>query len=245
MCGEITVSHYLKDFLTSEFGLPGSRVHVIHRWRDIEEICRAAAHVVRRDREEPVFGCVARLDWMKDYNTVLRAFAQCTRTLRQSRLLIVGDGHDRARLEGLASELGIRDRVDFVGHRSDVPELLGKMDIFVFATSETEGFGNAMIEAMAAGVPVIAPRVGPTVEVLNNGSVGVIVPPGDADAMAAAMASLWRDERGRLDLRVRAMQWVRENFTEEVVAPKLFALIYGPGRSPTKHPRRSKLRPSS
>jgi glycosyltransferase involved in cell wall biosynthesis len=197
------ISRYLRDFLTRVYLMPVSRIHVHYRWREVSTIREKAARSERLPGSGPVFGCVARLDWMKDYDTVIRAFAVVNARLGGARLSIVGDGDERERLERLVVQVGVQGAVEFVGHSRDVPSLLARMDIFVFATSETEGFGTVLAEAMAAGVPIIAPVVGLAPEILDDGSVGVLVPPRDIGAMADAMIALWEDHERRAQLSAR------------------------------------------
>ena len=225
--GEIVISRYLRDFLTRVYLMPASRIHVHYRWREVNTIRQRAVRSERLPGSGPVFGCVARLDWMKDHDTVIRAFAVVNARLGGARLSIVGDGDERERLERLVVQVGVQGSVEFVGHSLDVPSLLAEMDIFVFATSETEGFGTVLAEAMAAGVPIIAPAVGPAPEILGDGSVGVLVPPRDVGAMADAMIALWGDHERRAQLSARGLDWAREHFTEETAAPRLLELIYG------------------
>ena len=122
---------------------------------------------------------VARLDPIKDQATLIRAFAQVVKEHPRAELWLVGDGTRAAELCELAAAEGVADGVVFWGPRSDVPELLGQMDVFAFSTSRDEGFGIALIEAMAAGLPVVASDVPACREVLGSGAAGVLVPPGD------------------------------------------------------------------
>ena len=225
--GEIVISNYLRGFLRDHYRLPSPRLHLAYRWREVQAIHASVTRAVRQETATPVFGCVARLNWMKDYDTVIRAFAIAAREIPGSRLLIVGDGEERARLQQLSFDLDLARDIDFVGHSHDVPSMLARMDIFVFPTSATEGFGTVLAEAMAAGLPIIAPAIGPAPEILGDGAAGVIVPPTDPAAMATAMVSLWRDPALRAALSARGMKRVNDHFSEEACAPKLLELIYG------------------
>ncbi|MDQ3254932.1 MAG: glycosyltransferase, partial [Acidobacteriota bacterium] len=112
----------------------------------------------------------------------------------------------RARLAGLADELGIGDRVHFLGRRDDVPALLAALDIFVSA-SRSEAFGLAMVEAMVAGVPVIATATEGAREIITDNVTGRLVPVGNPEALADASLALIADVamRARLTERARAM----------------------------------------
>jgi glycosyltransferase involved in cell wall biosynthesis len=119
--------------------------------------------------------------------------------LRKSRevaLVLVGEGPERPHVQALAAELGVADRVLCLGALPHFSEWLGRADLFLLP-SETESFGLAALEALACGVPVIASDVGGLPEVVRHGETGLLVPPGDPAALAAAVASLLDDEPRR------------------------------------------------
>jgi sugar transferase (PEP-CTERM/EpsH1 system associated) len=128
-----------------------------------------------------VSGVVGRLDPIKDHVTLFRAFSRVRAADPEARLLVAGDGPERARLESEAGE-----GVVFLGDRRDVPELLRALDVFVLP-SRNEGISNTILEAMATGLPVVASRVGGNPELVEDGATGALVPPGDARALAAAL----------------------------------------------------------
>jgi len=156
--------------------------------------------------DECVFVCVARFAPQKAHDVLLRAFAQVglrdARRASGTRLVLVGDdpfGDGRQRAEALARELGLGARVVFAGIRRDVPALLAASDVFVLA-SLWEGLGLVLLEAMAAGLPVVATEVSAVPEVVVDGVTGLLVPPSDPQALARAMETLAGDGslRGRL-----------------------------------------------
>jgi glycosyltransferase involved in cell wall biosynthesis len=130
---------------------------------------------------------VARLDPIKDHETLLRAFAKLSSRYPDARLWLIGDGSLTGYLLDLSQDLKLGDRVNFWGNRSDVPALLARMDVFAFSTTQAEGFGIALAEAMAAGVPVVASDVPACREVLDKGRCGLLVKPGDSAALAKAL----------------------------------------------------------
>lgn len=137
-----------------------------------------------------VIGMVARLDGIKDHPTLLRAFARLVRSRPGTRLELVGDGARRAALEALAAELGIGDRVVFHGMVDDVGEVMRPWDLFAYATTEAEGLGNALAEAMMLGLPCVVTDAGPMREVAGDPPATRLVPPGDPAALAGAMEAL-------------------------------------------------------
>jgi sugar transferase (PEP-CTERM/EpsH1 system associated) len=135
---------------------------------------------------------VARLSPEKDHATLLRAAARVVRTDPSFRLEVAGDGPCREDLHRLAGELGLAGCVRFLGAVRDVPALLARAGLFVLS-SVSEGVSLTLLEAMAAGLPVVATRVGGNPEVVADGTTGLLVPATDADALAGALRVLWRD----------------------------------------------------
>jgi glycosyltransferase involved in cell wall biosynthesis len=147
---------------------------------------------------------VARLEAIKDQSTLLRAFAAVASRHPQWRLQLVGEGPERPRLEALARELGLDPAAIFLGRRTDIPELLGQSDLFAFSTTAAEGFGIVLIEAMAAGLPVIASDVAACREVLRDGAAGELLPPADVDAWSHGLEALMGSSEARYALARRA-----------------------------------------
>lgn len=147
--------------------------------------------------------CVGNLIPGKRVDTILRAVAN-TKDLA-TQLTIVGDGPERAGLQALAAELGIGDRVSFAGrqHPDAMAELLAGVDTFILA-SASEGRSNALLEAMAAGLPIIGSEIPGISELIRNGDNGLLFPTGDAAALAAAIRRLADDARLRAELGTRA-----------------------------------------
>lgn len=134
-----------------------------------------------------VIGMVARLNKIKDHETLIRAFAIVHQKFPNTRLWLVGDGEEKDRLQNLTNQLDLQQSVTFWGDRTDIPELLGQMDVYAFSTTEDEGFGIALAEAMAASLPVVASDVPACREVLGNGEAGVLVPPRKPTTLAQAL----------------------------------------------------------
>jgi glycosyltransferase involved in cell wall biosynthesis len=183
----------------------------------IAERARRARQLGQRG-ERFVVGMVARLDPIKDQATLIRAFAEVAKEHPQAELWLVGDGLRAGELCDLAGAEGVADRVVFWGPRSDVPELLGQMDVFAFSTTRAEGFGIVLIEAMAAGLPVIASDVPACREVLGEGHAGVLVPPGDHARLARAICAMLSSERRRAAWAGRALTRATDHYDAGVCA---------------------------
>ena len=189
---EWVCSRYVAQQARRLYRLPARRLELIPNWCNVDGIARRAqAARQTRNNDGPIITMVARMDGIKNHRMVVAAFAEFHRRWPAARLRLIGDGPERAALEGQTMDLGITPQVDFLGSRSDVPEQLGQSDLFVYATTAEEGFGIVMAEAMAAGLAVVATDVGPCAEVLDHGRAGVLVQPGSATALANAMHDLW------------------------------------------------------
>lgn len=144
-----------------------------------------------------VIGTVGRLQVVKDQLNLVRAFAllmqQVPDHARRLRLMIVGDGPLRSTVEAEIEHLHLGERVWLAGERSDMPEVMRAMDLFVLP-SRTEGISNTILEAMACGLPVVATRVGGNAELVEHGLTGVLVPPSNSQILASAMAHYVRDD---------------------------------------------------
>jgi glycosyltransferase involved in cell wall biosynthesis len=167
--------------------------------RVIQEAGRAESHEIGGPLSGPAVISVGRFEPAKDYETLLRALAR----IPVVQALLVGDGSKREAMEDLASTLGLKDRVRFLGERRDVYRLLKAADVFV-QSSRWEGFGLAAVEAMAAGLPVVASRVSGLADVV--GDAGLTFPAGDVEALAACLERVLEDDELRDDLIVRSLK---------------------------------------
>jgi len=132
---------------------------------------------------------VGRLVPIKDHPTLFRALAQLGADGEAAHLVVVGDGEDRAALARLAEALGLSARVHFLGWRTDLETILGELDV-VICSSRNEGTPVALIEAMAAGVPVLSTEVGGVADLVIHGETGWLVPAADPAAMAGGIRHL-------------------------------------------------------
>jgi sugar transferase (PEP-CTERM/EpsH1 system associated) len=191
----VTVSRDLYRWLVEDVGIPRRKVTQIYNGVDCERFAPADRREARRaaglPEEGMLIGTVGRLDPVKDYAGLIRAFALLPQAPK-SWLVIVGEGPCRADLLGLTLRLGLGDRVRLLGVRDDVPRLLQGLDCFVLS-SLGEGIANAILEAMATGLPVVATRVGGNPELVADGGNGLLVPAADPPALAAAMTRYMAD----------------------------------------------------
>lgn len=166
---------------------------------------------------------VARLNGVKDQVTLLRAVRLVIDREPRFEMDIVGDGEERLALERLASDLGIADRVHFHGFQDDVRSYLEQAGQFVLS-SVSEGIALTLLEAMAAGLPVVATNVGGNREVVVQGKTGLLVPPRDPQAMADAMLSLMADPTKARSLGRAGRERVARDFSLEATVQAYEAL---------------------
>jgi glycosyltransferase involved in cell wall biosynthesis len=210
----VTVSPSLGRRFCEYNGVPIEKLRVISYGADVRifdrvRLERAAQFRIRLGfrPDDVVIGSVGRLVEQKDYPTQLRAFALALVRAPRLRMAIAGDGPLRRSLEALSSELGIAGFVRFLGGTSpvmDVPLVLRGVDVFALA-SKFEPYGVALLEAKAAGLPIVATTVNEIPEIVSDGGSGLLVPPEDPARMADRFVrlALDRDLRVRLGIRAR------------------------------------------
>jgi sugar transferase (PEP-CTERM/EpsH1 system associated) len=202
------VSAQLAEQLVTHLGVPAGTIRVIYNGVDTRKFARRS--IQRRLQGEVVIGSVGRLVAVKNYGLLLQALARLSPDTRW-RLVLIGDGPERQQLETTADGLGIGARVSFLGHREDVAELLGDLDLFVLP-SASEGMSNTLLEAMAAGVAVIASDVGGNREVIEPGRSGLLFAPGNSQAAAQAIEQLAVDTQLRTRLAGAGQQRASTTF---------------------------------
>lgn len=169
---------------------------------------------------------MGRLHSQKGLGYLLEATAQLKKQSPVDfRLLVVGDGQLRDDLIAQSRTLEIADRTIFAGARTDVPDILGELDIFAFP-SLWEGLPLALLEAMAAGLPVVATAVGGTPEVVQNGQTGILVPPGDHQSLAIALERLITEPDLRLKMGQAGLNRIQQAFTDEQMVEKYHNLYF-------------------
>ncbi len=165
-------------------------------------------------RTSLVLGFVGRLVMIKDLETLLRAFKVVQGEIKSAVLLIAGDGPVREKMMVLAQSLGISEAVIFLGWRHDLPILYRTMDIFLLS-SRNEGTPVSVIEAMAAGLPVVATNVGGVPDLVNPGNSGLLVPAGDPVAMADAVFRLAGDTHARAAMGTEGRNIAKTRYTSD------------------------------
>lgn len=197
----VAVSRAVKSYGVDTGLMPDSKVDVIYNAAELADVDEHARSKVRGEigvpPDAPVIGTLGRYERQKGLQYFLQAAARVRETFPDAHFLVVGEGPLEARLRAQAEQLGIADAVVFTGWRRDVPEVLRAIDVFCLA-SLWETFGIALAEAMLARLPIVATRVDGIPEVVADGETGLLVPSGDAEALAAGLSTLLADpERAR------------------------------------------------
>jgi glycosyltransferase involved in cell wall biosynthesis len=167
---------------------------------------------------------------LKNHALVLDILPALLRQFPRLRLVLVGDGELQATLGAQAAALGVTAQVVFAGAQADVARLLPALDVFVLP-SLTEGLSIALLEAAAAGLPIVATAVGGNPEIVRHGDTGLLVPPADGPALLAAVGRLLADAPGRELLGARAREWVERHACIDALcdAYDAFYRRFGPG----------------
>lgn len=179
------------------------RTLVIHNAVDV-----AAFAAPEQLRGIPQVVSIGRFAFPKDFATLVEALAA---TRADYRAAFVGEGPLLPEIAATIRQQGLTDRIDLLGNRGDVPGVLASADVFVLS-SRSEGFPVSILEAMAAGLPVIATDVGGVAESVVDGETGLLVPPGDPGALAAALERILTDRALRLRLGEAGCERVRRHF---------------------------------
>jgi glycosyltransferase involved in cell wall biosynthesis/serine acetyltransferase len=224
----IANSQAVRNFLVQEDGFDPRLIRVVRNAVDFESFAN-----VRRDRER-LFPNLRRADRLvavvanmnvegKGHLDLIRAAVEVCREYPKTTFLLIGDGAERPRIEGMAEELGLRENVLFLGRRNDVAVVLACCDLSVLP-SWAEGLPNSVLEAMAAGLPVVATEVGGTPEIIQDEVSGLLVPPRDSHALAQAILRVLRDSQLAQGLARAGQERVRMQFSFDRLLSELDSL---------------------
>jgi glycosyltransferase involved in cell wall biosynthesis len=201
------------------FGVQRERITVIPNGIDIRAFDSAMFADAIRAPGEQVLGIVGRLDLQKGFAYLLEAVATLRKSFSGLRLLIVGEGPDRGKIEELISRHGLSDHVTMAGQQTDMPRIYNSIDIFVLP-SLNEGLPMTLLEAMATCKPVVATRVGAVPKVVTDGVTGLLVDPGDATGLTHALAQLLSDPDQCRNLGRNARAEVERHYTAATMVEK-------------------------
>jgi L-malate glycosyltransferase len=217
--GLTSVSEYLRQETVEHFDISADRIDVIPNFVDLN-LYKRTAHPCHRSRLSESGECIimhiSNFRAVKRVDDAVRAFARISRAL-PARLILIGDGPERGRVQQAAEEEGVANRVTFLGKQESVAEILSCADLFILP-SATESFGLVALEAMACGVPVIATRVGGIPEVIPEGEAGYLADVGDIETMAERAIEILKDNEKWRTMSARA-RIAAERYSQDAIVP--------------------------
>ncbi|SLM50193.1 Glycosyl transferase, group 1 [Nitrospira japonica] len=218
----VAVSQDLRQFVMEKVGLSSERIDLIYN--GVESGARVSNDEARQARAElglapdnVVIGAIGSLYPVKGHQFLLEAMPAVLVRYPHTVLLVMGRGELEDTLKEQAKRLGLEGSVRFLGMRNDIPKLLGTLDVFVLP-SLSEGLSLALLEAMAAGIPAVATKVGGNAELVVEGETGVLVPSQDAAALSKALCSLLDNRETRERFGRSAVARVEQRFSAGLMA---------------------------
>jgi glycosyltransferase involved in cell wall biosynthesis len=229
----VTNSKEIRNLLLERDGLPPQKIHVIHNGVDCNQFVRTRQNkntlFPGLKESAKLIAVVANMyNAVKGHEHLIDAARTVCREAPEATFLLIGDGQERPRLEQQVEAAGLKKNLLFLGQRQNIPELLACCDLSVLP-SQAEGLPNALLEAMAAGLPVVATQVGGIPEVIETGVTGLLVPSGDPDALAHAILLVLQDSALATRLARAGQERMRTHFSFERLTAELEDL-YGPER---------------
>ena len=220
----IVVSRAIEEKVREE-GRVGAPVSLIHNGVDLQRYNHQQPCCTLHDEyaipeDAPIVGVVARLEAEKGHRTLIDAWPEVLAAVPNAWLLVIGEGSERDALEAEAASLGVSERVVFTGRREDVPAVTAALDVAVLP-SYREAQGLSVLEAMALSRPVVASNVGGIPEMIEHGVTGLLVPPNDCDALAAALIKLLTDHPYADMIARRGHDLVHERFCIELMVSSI------------------------
>jgi len=216
-----------RDYYTSRTHIPANIFKVFHNGISISQYeCNCGVEFIKRKvgiGSNKIVCTVGRLTEAKGHVYLLKAFKEVLKKYGNVKLLIVGDGELKRRLELLSEQLDIENNVVFLGKRTDVADLLQISDIFVLSSLH-ESFPNAVMEAMACGKPVVATKVGGIPELVIDHQTGLLVPPLNPHLLANSITELLLNESQAVTLGTNGKKRIEELFNFDILINKIEAL---------------------
>ncbi len=223
--GGIAISHALRQFCINIEGAAPDKITTVHYGLDMQGFAAPRAGEPGWEQSVVTIGTASRLIEQKGLRYAIQAFAQLAPDYPNVQLLIAGDGVLRAELEAQVASLNLNDRVRFLGWQQDITRVMAGYDVFLMP-SLWEGFGLALLEAMALSRPVVATHVSAIPEIVQDGETGILVPPRDADALAVELRRLLDDPERRKRMGAAGRARVAEHFSEEKMISETLAVYW-------------------
>lgn len=218
----IVPSEVIGRHMIEDYKVPSASIRCIPRSVDLDKF-KKIKKIEKDGRPIMTVAIVGRITPLKGHTYFLRAMAKVARVLPYVKIWIIGDAPKKKEpykqeLMALSRRLGLSENVEFLGNRSDVPELLSKVDVVVLSTVTQEAFGRVILEAQSAGAPVVATKVGGVVDIIDHEKTGLLVMPKDPEEMADAVIRLLRDKELSQSMVEAAQKKIKEKYTLEHMA---------------------------
>ncbi|HEX4859239.1 MAG TPA: glycosyltransferase family 4 protein [Usitatibacteraceae bacterium] len=225
----VTTGEALRQQLNRDNGFALERMTSVRTGIDLSYYKRREQRQVRLRLglpDVPTLGIVATLrDW-KGHRHLLEAFAALKPSYPDWRLVLIGDGPERGRLESQALDLRLGESITFAGNREDVPDWLSALDVFALPSYGAEGVPQGIMQAMACGLPVVATPVGAVAEAVQDGQTGLMTRPQDPQALAEALSTLMADPALRARMGKAGEEYARRHFGIEVMVDAMLEVFH-------------------
>ncbi|MGE5197678.1 MAG: GT4 family glycosyltransferase PelF, partial [Deltaproteobacteria bacterium] len=211
----IVLSNVIGRHMVDDFKVPYDRIVLVPRSVDLEKFTYTAPDTKRK--EDFNVGIIGRITPIKGHLHFIKAMAKLAKIVPRLKIWIVGDAPAskaayKDELHILVKRLGLWNSTVFLGTQRDVPGILAKLDLLVMPTVTQEAFGRVIIEAQAAGVPVVATRVGGAIDIIEDGKTGLLVPAADPESIAEAAVKIFKDKGLSRNLAEAAYKKVKEKY---------------------------------
>ncbi len=223
----IVLSNAIGRHMIDDFGVPHERIRLVPRSVDLDKFKFLSPE--KKRKEEFNIGIIGRLTPIKGHLYFIKAMARVARVVPRLKIWIVGDAPAskekyKEQVQVLVRRLGLWHCTEFLGTQRDVPQILAHLDLLVLATTTQEAFGRVIIEAQAAGVPVVATEVGGVVDIIEHEKNGLLVPAGDPKCIAEAAVRIFKDKELARQLSHNAYKKVKEKYNIELMVENTLAV---------------------
>jgi len=216
----IVLSNVIARHMIEDFAVPHERIKLVPRSVDLERF----KYLDPKDKRKEEFnvGIIGRITPLKGHLHFIKAMSQISRMVPRLKIWIVGDAPVskeayKEEVQVLVRRLGLWHCTEFLGTQRDIPGILAHLDLVVLATTTHEAFGRVVVEAQAAGVPVVATKVGGVIDIIEDGKNGLLVPPADSKSMAEAILRIFEDTQLARTLAENAYRKIKEKYTIELM----------------------------